>query len=78
VHVGVAFTDAFPLPRDHLPQQRDFSSEVVQVLAHVVAFGTDGWGWTSIHGLPRMRPNLTAEVAACCLVLHSSWSRSPN
>ena len=55
MHVGVAVTDAFPLPPDHRPQQLDFASEVVQVLAHVVAFGTDGWGWTSIHGLPRMR-----------------------
>jgi hypothetical protein len=51
----VAVTDAFPLPPDHRPQLLDFASEVVQVLAHVVAFGTDGWGWRCIHGLPRMR-----------------------
>jgi len=55
VHIGIRVTDAFPLPRDHRPQQREFSSEIVQVLAHVVTFGTDGWGGTSIHGLPRMR-----------------------
>ena len=71
MHVGVAVTDAFPLPRDHRPQQRDFSSEVVQVLAHVVAFGTDGCGWRRIHGLPRMSSNLTAQVEARCPVLHT-------
>jgi len=40
MHVGGRITDAFPLPRDHRPQQGDFSGEVVKVRAHVVR--TDG------------------------------------
>ena len=42
MHAGVPVTDAFPLPRDHRPQQSDFSGEVVKVRAHVAR--TDGWG----------------------------------
>ena len=54
MHVRVPVTDAFPLPRDHRPQQSDFSSEVVEVFAHVVT-GTVWWSWRRIHDLPPMR-----------------------
>jgi hypothetical protein len=55
MHVGVPVTDARPLPRDHRSQQCDFASEFVQVLAHVVTFGTAEWGWWCMHDLPPMK-----------------------